>query len=504
MCAVGTALTFLFGSLVFLPPAEYPDLALDCSVPANAKADPIAMPSATAFILNDQKGNWLEDRFDVFELWRADALRGRWIDAEGNCFSICRIPRKVPDDGSETRTRADYAVRHGDAAPAGEAMLGQKDLDHLDEAVYLLAPVEVTERFAPRRSQRKNLAALWQYSSTNDNAYVYAFRPRVAGRVQTDWYMVSLVSFDPEAPEKIDQWLDEVEWCGEETVPGQAKRPSKEAPRETDLLAADYRRNVINYEDWHFASASNIVVVDNMTETDRRPFLAALTNGFPRLQAAYRAALPSPLITDSHIAAVRIFGSREEYLNYVGLEMKWSAALWSPQHRELVLFYPPGGSETLLRTVWHEALHQHLDYACSMIQTPPWFNEGHAELFEHTHFNMDGELVFDRNPDAVLAIQQNAAVLAESLPTLLDMDYSEFYAGTSAERQLKYQLAWSLAYFLQVGAPKVRFQPFKNLRMDLMAAVVRTRRRDEAMRAVLGGAMRKSLMEEWTAFWKRQ
>ena len=121
MCAVGTALTFLFGSLVFLPSAEYPDLALECSALANAKADPVAMPSATAFIVNDQKGTWLEDRFDVFELWRAEALRARWIDADGNCFSICRIPRKVPDDSGETRTRADYAVRHGDAAPAGSA-----------------------------------------------------------------------------------------------------------------------------------------------------------------------------------------------------------------------------------------------------------------------------------------------------------------------------------------------------------------------------------------------
>ena len=290
----------------------------------------------------------------------------------------------------------------------------------------------------------------------------------------------------------------------EEATVHPKERPSKETPRETDLLAADYRRNVINYEDWHFASASNIVVVDNMTETDRRPFLAALTNALPRLQAAYRAALPSPLIKDSHLAAVRIFESREEYLNFVGWEMRWSAALWSPQHRELVLYYPPDGTETLLRTVWHEALHQHLDYACSMIRTPPWFNEGHAELFEHTHFDMEGELVFDRDPDAVLAIQPSASVLAESLPALLDMDYPEFYAGTSAERQLKYQLAWSLAYFLQVGAPKVRFQPFKNLRADLMAAVVRTRRRDEAMRAVLEGEMRKSLIEEWAAFWRRQ
>ena len=508
MCAAGTALTFLFGSLVFLPPTEYPDLALECAVPAHAKADPVKMPTATAYILSDRDGTRLEDRFDVFELWCAEALRARWTDADGSSFSLYRIPRKVPDDGGETRTRADFAVRYGNRVPADEAVLGPRALEALDEAVYLLAPVEVFARVAPRRAQRKNLSALWQYETTNGNAFVYAFRPRAAGRVRTDWYMVSLVSDDPEAGEKIDQWLDDVSWIVTEAaaapVPRKGTRKAKETLCETDLLAADYRRNVVNYEDWHFASASNLVVVDNMTETDRRPFLAALTNGFPRLQAAYRAALPSPLIADSHIAAVRVFGSREEYLNYVGLDMKWSAALWSPPHRELVLYYPPGGSETLLRTVWHEALHQHLDYACSMIQMPPWFNEGHAALFEHTHFDMEGSLVFDLDPKATVIIQPNAAELAESLSTLLDMDYPEFYDGAGEERQLKYQLSWSLAYFLQVGAPKVRFQPFKKLRMDLMAAVVRTQRRDEAMRAVLTGEMRKRLIEEWIAFWKRQ
>ena len=244
-------------------------------------------------------------------------------------------------------------------------------------------------------------------------------------------------------------------------------------------------------------------VVDNMTDTDRLPFISALTNGLPRFQAAYREYLPSPLTDDTHIAAVRIFGSREEYLAYVGWEMKWSAALWSPQHRELVLYYPPGGSDTLLRTVWHEALHQHLDYACSMIQTSPWFNEGHAVLFEHTHFDMDGNLVFDHDPDAAPVIQSNAAVLAESLPALFAMDYPEFYSGTGEERRLKYQLSWSLAYFLQIGAPKVRFQPFKNLRADIMRATVRTKSRDEAMRTVLTDEMRKNLIAEWCAFWKR-
>jgi hypothetical protein len=488
----------LFGSLIFQPPAAFPDLDLEFGAPANAKANPVNMPTASAYLVSGRDGSWLEDRFDVFELWRADAIRARWTDADGSSFSICRIPRMVPDEGSDPRTRRDFTKRFA------KATLGPKDLEALDEAVCLLAPVCVTERLAPRRSQRRNLSALWQYATTNENAFVYAFRPRAAGRVQTDWYMVSLMSDDPDAAEKLDEWIDGVDWSGERQG-GQASRPSgrkASEPSETDLLAADYRRNVVNYADWHFASSSNLVVVDNMQDVDRRQFLNSLTNTFLKMQAAYRSVLPSPLTDASHIAAVRVFGSRNEYLGYVGWEMKWSAALWSPEHRELVLYYPPGGSETLLHTVWHEALHQHLDYACSMLQAPAWFNEGHAELFEHTHFDMDGNLVFDIEPEAAQVMRQNAADLADSLSLLLDMDYPEFYAGSSEEKRLKYQLAWSVAYFLQEGAPKVRFQPFKNLRADLMDALVRTRRRDEAMRTVLNGELRKTLVREWISFWK--
>ena len=500
--------TLILGSLMFRPPEVHPDLSLECRTLANAKAEPVKMPRATAYLKSGDEGQWLEDRFDVLDMWLSEAVRARWRDDEGNRMCICRIPRKIPGDSSgETRTRTDFTSRYE------EAVLGPKDLDSLDEAVYMLSPVYVMRRVSPRRSQRQNMDALWQYETTNENAFVFAFRPRAERRVCVDWYMVSFVSDDLDADEKIDEWLDEVEWVAPEERDGvrverrkarRRRRPDDRAQTEAELLAEAYRRNVVNYADWHFTSVTNLVVVDNMVEIDRRPFIAALTNGFPRMQAAYRAILPSPLVCDTHIAAMRVFGSKNEYLAYVGSDMKWSAALWSPQHRELVMYLPERGFETLLRTVWHEALHQHLDYACSMIQTPPWFNEGHAELFEHTHFDMDGNVVFDFDPEVAQFIQANAAELADQLPALLAMDYKEFYGGTNEERQMKYRLAWSLAYFLQVGAPEVRFQPFKDLRMDMMKATVRTGRRDEATRAVLTDDLRKILVDEWFAFWRRQ
>jgi hypothetical protein len=116
---------------------------------------------------------------------------------------------------------------------------------------------------------------------------------------------------------------------------------------------------------------------------------------------------------------------------------------------------------------------------------------------------MDGNIVFEPVPAAVAAVKTNPAAIAEHLPVLLAMDYAEFYSGTQEERMLKYHVAWSVAYFLQVGAPEVRFQPFRNLRSDMLKALLRTRRSEEAAKIVLTDELQKELISEWLSFWKR-
>ena len=479
----------------------FPDIGLAMPLPVGAVADPAEMPKAEAYLVTEDGKNRLEDRFDTFDLWTALTLRGRWRDAAGNEFRISRIVAELPDDRiGTTCTRGDFR-KHLKA-------LRVKDAYKRDEAVFALAPADVGNPVRSRRGGRRNFIELLQYPATNDNLLVYAFRPRTPESRETpDWYVVSLIGAPGEDAKELresfeDAFLDEV-YLPSLRDRGNSMQPVPDDADETELLREDYRRSVINYSEWNFTSSGDLMIVDDLDTQLRTQFIATLTNELPRLRREYATVMPSQLADGFHPAAIRVFRSREEYLAYVGVEAKWTAALWSTSRRELVMYLSELGVDNLLRTVWHEAFHQYLSYAGSMISAAPWINEGHAELFEYAHFDSKGKLVFERPYEYSRFIHANAATLAEMLPALLTLDYDEFYAGTQQERNAKYRLAWSLAFFLQIGAPEVRFRPFENLRADYMRALVSMRDGSRATQAVLTDEMRKELVSEWLAFWEK-
>ncbi|MCQ2388448.1 MAG: DUF1570 domain-containing protein [Kiritimatiellae bacterium] len=501
------------GAVRFGEPREFPDVGLSLPLPEDAVAEPFDLPKAAAFAVTETNGvQRLEDRFDVLDLWSALSLRGRWRDAYGNRLFLARLTAEAPDasDVDEEWTRVRFRN--------GLKRLAADSAERRDEAVAFASPVEVGAPVRPRRSQRKNFSELLHYpAASNDFAFVYAFRPRLSDpHLKPDWYVAALVPAPGEDAEAAGKAFDEAfldrvsglpDFCEDEVwrdAPSAPARKKKGASplAEEDLLRRDYRRAVANYADWHFAAGDGVAVVDDVA-VGRERYLQALTNDLPRMRRAYARVAPSPLGGEPHVALVRVFGSQIEYLAYVGVEQQWTAAVWTPARRELVAWVPERGVEELLRTTWHEAFHQHLSYAAMMSTASPWFNEGHAELFENAHVGEDGEVVFDLDADAASFVRQNADALAEAIPAFLLLDYDGFYAENAAVRLANYRLAWSIAYFLEIGAPDVRFRPFENLRADYVKALVKTRDRAQATAEVLPEPLLKELVREWKKFWKK-
>ena len=504
----------------FSAPVWRPDLGISVPTLADSVAEPLELPKADSFLVTAPDGTrQMEDRFDTFDLWTAQTVRGRWRDSAGNAFYLARLAERPPSDTPGTvRTRGEFLAHQADTPfdPANPA--------HRDEAVLAAAPVELGRPVRPRRALRRNMAGLFAYPSTNGHVFATAFRPRSPERNEkTDWYLALLIAAADEPPDEAFRRFDE-DFLDQVSVPAaRARTPSPRTSKsssipalngpdgrtvssqtEADLLRAAVHASVANYDSWHFAAAEDVVVIDDLDDISRETFIPALTNSLPRLRRAYAACVPSALSATNQLAVVRVFATRKAYLAYVGVEHKWTAALWDTLHRELVLYLPMEGAGTLLQTVWHEAFHQYLAYAAALVTAAPWFNEGHAELFEHAHLDGKGHVVFDKDPESAAYVNAYAADLAALLPEFLSLDYKAFYGGTQEEIRARYRLAWSIAYFLEVGAPNIRFQPFADLRRDYVRALVDTRSMDEACRVTLSGDFLKQFIASWLAFWKKQ
>ncbi len=468
---------------------------------------PMEMPKAEAYLVKERSGPKepivyrLEDRFDRTDLWISRSVDGLWRDYDGREFMLASLGVAPPPLSREPPvTRAEYVK--------GTVPIGRKDEVTLATAIEMLSPVATTAEFTRPRQRSRGYKDVRYYQGTNTSAIVCAYLPEKSERwslatwtlAPDDDFAEQYKTFESEFLEKRDEVvgsLVEPPKPEAEKQKPDGRNPKSEAKNpnscERELLRADARHSVAMYDDWRVTDGDEFTVLDNIGNA--RSFTTTLTNDLKRMRAAYAAVMPSPVDGSNVLCVARIFASREEYLDALEAndhsDMEWSAAYWSPRRRELVAYLPPDGSEKLIETIRHEAFHQYLSYATSMIPTSPWLNEGYAQYFEE---GPDGPKFAD--PADMLP-------LAEAIPGILAMDYDEFYSGSNEERRLKYRLALSIAVFLEKGASKVRFDPFKNVKRDYIKVLFSTKDMRKATAAAFGSQDNLDLfVREWTKYWK--
>ena len=470
---------------------------------------PMEMPKAEAYLVKERGGPKgkivyrLEDRYDRTELWMSRAVDGFWCDDDGREFMLASLGVAPPPLAREAPvTRADYVK--------GTVPLARKDDETLAVAVEMLSPVPSCSKFSRPRQKSRGYREIRYYQGTNTSAIVCAYLPEKSERWQLatwtlapgDDFAESLKTFENEFLETRGEVLGARAKEGDakpearDTKPkGRSQKSEDRDPSvgERELLRADARHSVAMYDDWRVTDGDEFTVLDDIGNA--RSFTVSLTNDLKRMRAAYAAVVPSPIDGSNVLCVARIFASREEYLDALEAndhsDMEWSAAYWSPKRRELVAYLPPDGSEKLLETIRHEAFHQYLSYATAMIPTSPWLNEGYAQYFEE---GPDGPKFAD---------PADLWPLGEAIPGLLGMDYEEFYSGTDEERRLKYRLALSIAVFLEKGAPKVRFDPFRDVKQDYVKSLFQTRDMRKATAAAFKDQDTLDLfVREWTKYWK--
>ena len=467
-----------------------------------ANPAPLDMPRAEAYLVTEANGDMrLEDRYDEMDLWTSRAVSGRWEDDDGRVFTLARIGTRAPVFAGATMTRESFVANETAIDP-------RKELDAVKAAVSKLSPVPLAEKFSRPHVPVRGMKDVLFWEGTNTTTIVASFIED-GGKAWNAaiWTLIDGDDIEWARERFLDDLLAKWDETVEKELPGEAalrkkeksragksrgkagggKSAGKDPARERELLRADAAHGVANYPRWHVTDAPEFTVLDDLRQSSG--FVSALTNELSAMRVKYAAAVPGPVMTSNVLCVARI--------DVAGEEMKWSAAYWSPARRELVAYLPPAGDAELLRTVRHEAFHQYLSYATAMIPVSPWLNEGYAQYFEDEE-NVDWKLGEVARPS-----KEEIAALAKMLPAVMRMDYAEFYAGTDAERRLKYRLAWSIAYFLEKGAPELRFRPWENLKKDYVADLMKTHDMLKATSAAFGSQEKfDKFISDWREFWQ--
>ena len=465
---------------------------------------PLDMPRAEAYLVRESGVARLEDRFDRMDLWVSQALIGRWMDDEGRPFLLSALATCPPAvDRAVTETRADYESRK---VPMKRVRANADFPSAFRDAVAVLSPVAVAEKpRSPRQLPRGYKEVYYWQEPTNYADIVCTFLPeRTNTWFLATWQLAAEDDYTLQMAAFEEQFLGK-EFPGLVSGKGEGGRETRDGRRETGdarreraLLRRDARHSIAAYSNWHFTGAEEFAVLDDLPT---RGFVTALTNDFPVMRAKYAAAIPSPLDGSNTLCVVRIYASRDEYLDALETDgltnMTWSAAYWSSSRRELVAHLSQSGGEELMKTIRHEAFHQYLSYAASMIESSPWFNEGYAQYFEDDTSADWGE-GFDLT-------EQGVDRMAAAIPGVLFMDYEQFYGGSDLERRFKYRLAWSVVRFIEKGADEVRLKPFEGLKQRYMEALVETHDMLKATSAAFRDPdLLKKFVAEWKKFWKKQ
>lgn len=459
---------------------------------------PLEMPRASSYLVRSNGESRVEDRYDALDLWTSQTVIGRWTDADGRVFTLARLDFSPPSGPFSETTRSHHE--------SGNTRIGPRDETARDEAVSRLSPYLMPEKPQTARIGINGWTVLY-YQRPDDPGLACAFLPK--GR--ETWYFALWEFVEGDSQEAAremfeDEFLAKWDDSVRDFLPTEKdaaleeklrRRGGKPAPvlSERELLRRDVRHGVANYPRWHVTDGEDFAVADDLLETSG--FVTSLTNELTNIRAKYASVMPTPVCATNILSVARVFRDRGEYAaaldtgGHAGME--WSAAYWSPVRREIVAFLPEAGETELLRTMRHEAFHRYISYACALASASPWLNEGYAQYFE------DFDSSFRTSP---LPAGADFAALAELLPTLLYMDYDEFYAGTQEERALKYALAKSIAIFIEEGAPKIARQPFKDLKRDYVTALLDTRDMRRATDAAFGsGGGIARFATEWRGFW---
>ena len=258
-----------------------------------------------------------------------------------------------------------------------------------------------------------------------------------------------------------------------------------------------------NLKDWWYVETKNYVIKSNLTYNDRSLVLI-IQKDLEIMHKAYTAFFP-PIKEIDEVSVVTVFNTRKEYQQYIPADYGWSNGIWMPGRKELVISpnYEDNrkvSNEEMLPTIYHEAFHQYFFYALDYVQTPTWYNEGHAILFEPSIIDRAGKTVVVRENDRQMKvleylIKKNKVKLKDIMLSSPD----DFYKKGHLEHN--YAVSWAHVYFFRKAGHMYKDRNYERVCDVILQGVIKTGDWKKAASAGLATINMKEINKDFLDFW---
>ena len=512
--------------LRFTTSADLKDLGLKVRLMPDARAVPMPAPSVYPYVARRKtaQGEVSErvDMYDPREVWVQEQNGGLWTDEFGNAMVIAAIVQPFPGviPGRRHITREEYDKKSAAARKAVDAWTQP----HIVQWVADFTGARKVEAEAVKRPPF-NLSKLLSFKmhglAAQKIAYAFQVKRRGMGSRQTagqTWVFVlfnlnPMIGLDGARDAILTKFLPSVAplttRARRDTTPGTTtsrKDESSAGGKSTEFQASRKRvaESIRNMENWWYDETDNYIILSNLQKR-HRTMVRYLKTNIEIIRGAYSQLVPAKRDISS-VSVVRVFATPEEYENFVGPNYRWTGGLWAPAKKELVIRpIDWGGSRDqrarVLSVTYHEGFHQYLAYALDEALASPWFNEGHAAVFETASIR-GTRIEIPENQSHTPYLEAAAKAGAIDVRPVLFMSYAEFYAGTDQDRGRNYALAWGLIYYLRKAAPIFDKKDYVAISDRYCGALVKTGSPAAATTTAFKGIDMGALARDLAEFWK--
>ena len=257
-------------------------------------------------------------------------------------------------------------------------------------------------------------------------------------------------------------------------------------------------QEVANTKGWWYAQTPNYILKSNL-DSRSKTLAKKVQVRVEVMRKVYEAFMP-PEKKIEDISVITFPNTREEYMKYSDAP-SWSAGVWNPSRKELVVSPLQGASKRtaelqMMNTLHHEAFHQYIFYAFNQKVTPPWFNEGHADLFSSVKV-IGSKVTVIEDQYALRTLSNHIKRKSLALANLINADYQQFYAN----KDVNYPLAWSLVYFLQKGGSLYKSKGYDKIIPKVIEEMVQYGNMKKATEKGFAGINMKTFQDDFYSFW---